>query len=148
MGIDIHVKILHRTEDGNYEYLSVYDKAGNDLGTRAPYCARHSVLFEVLRHDLPARERGLFPHFPEEAREDYMEDDWGFTWFDWCELSAYAENPKYFYPDDDWDEEGNLIEKRVDVLSPWVEEMRFVLGLYNIWWPNPGDVIVQIWFDN
>lgn len=152
MGIDIHVKILHRNKNGEYEYLTIYNKDGEDLGWAASYCDRNYLLFDVLRFGLPIHSRGMFPHFPEEAREEHMEDYcWGFNWVDWCELCAYADNPMYYAVDDDeenFDQDGYPLSKRVDVLGPWVGKLSFVLNAYCIFSPIPGDIIIQFWFDN
>lgn len=162
MGTDIHVKILHKQKNGEYKNLVLFTDNGKEVSWRAPYCNRNYILFGLLAgvrgeatEMVPLR--GLFDGCPAKAIEDWFitqEDiNEGFsvnmlgnkyvfdeTWYDWCELVALSNtNAAISY---DYDGEP------YNPVKPWIEQLRFVLDCYEIYYPQPGDVIIQIAFDN
>lgn len=162
MGTDIHVKILHKVDGITYEHLTLFTSDNKDISWRAPYCNRNYPLFGLLagtRHEATAMVplRGIFEHCPSTAIEDWFisqkDVDEGFsanmlgekyvydeTWYDWCELVALSQTNAAIAFDYDGEPYNPVI--------PWIEQLRFVLDCYEIYYPKPGEIIIQIAFDN
>ena len=156
MGTDIHVKLLHKTDNG-YEEIYLCDKNGKNISYRLNYENRNYDRFNVLCGVRGSgsgliSNRGLFEGTPQEIKDKYEETGYyGATHADWNELVALARTPEayvvdYWADEDDDDDEDKPLPK-MNVLQPWVDSMRVVLDAYGIYYPKPGEVIVDIYFD-
>ncbi len=152
MGTDIHVNVLHRQSDGSYKILNVYDENGNEITYRMRFNDRNYALFGKLAgvrswEDPIVEPRGLFYGLPADVVEHYDNADYGYhtpTWFDYVELQALSRTPDAMshYDDEDDDDPG------VNILGRFVDDIGFLLNMFNIWYPKPGEVIVSVWFDS
>lgn len=157
MGRDIHVKILQRKDDKTYCEIApyIYNIETNSLqnvSDRMAYCDRNYDLFDALNNsEKPFSCRGIFEEAPKDV-VDYFSQDYlyGVTYFDWCELVMFAQTPLatvfedigYEYIDKDPKD-----YPRRNVVQPWVDSIRVVLDMYEVYWPHPGEIIIQIAFD-
>lgn len=154
MGTDIHTHIFHRTADGSYEELITYVFMNGEfkpITWQAPYNDRNYFLFDVLcgygcgvadiDEPLVQRMRGKFPFAPQSAELD-EEDNycWGFHYFDWTELVALSNGVGCPIESDE--------AAKFRIVKEWIHKMRFVLDCYGIYYPDPGEIIIQICFDN
>ena len=157
MGRDISVKILQKNDDKSYREIAPYaynpeTNEFEDVSFRMAYCRRDYDLFDVLgNNDQPYSCRGIFEDAPKEVVEYFSNYDsfYGVTYFDWCELIMFAQTPlATVFEDIDYE----YIDKdpkdypRRNVVQPWVDSLRIVLDMYEIYWPQPGEIIVQIGF--
>lgn len=138
MGVDIHTQIFAKTETG-WEELKVYAMVNGKMEDRtsyAPYNDRNYDLFDVLE-GLDCR--GMWEDMPQESKEYHLYEGqyWTYkhSWFDWCELVALAKTDEA------------LDYKGENLLAPWIDQMRFVLEVYGLWYVKPGEVMVCIAFD-
>lgn len=160
MGRDIHVKILMKDEGSNtYREIAPYAYDFKkcefvDVSWRMPYCDRNYELFDVLNSsDRLFCNRGVVEGCPEVIENYFLPDNglYGVTYIDWCELVMFAQTQGAFIIDDtaDFDYDEKPIEEwpRKNVVQPWVDNLRVVLDMYEVYCPHPGDIIIQIGFD-
>ena len=157
MGRDIHVKILMKDEDSNtYREIAPYaydfEKCEFiDVSWRMSYCDRNYELFEVLNSsDRLFYNRGVVADCPEVIK-NFFKDLYDITYIDWCELVMFAQTPGAMAIDDtaDFDYDEKPVEEwpRKNVVQHWVDRLRVVLDMYEVYCPRPGDIIIQIGFD-
>lgn len=156
MGTDIWVHLLRRTEENTYKELKLYAKREDCkygysnkeefIEIHPPYEGRDYILFGKLAGVRSMEEpmtpvRGLFYGLPEDLKQRYEDGYYhSATWFDMSELpllaKVYGETTDY---------EGN----RYNPVKFWVEKIETILECFWIWdYDQPGNVIVQIWFDS
>lgn len=168
MGVDINTHIFRRMEDGSYKELILYKSVGADVGYmplnwQLPYNNRDYALFDVLAGTGRGRAgidepivppRGAFPDAPQsEELDGEAQWNYGYTYFDWCELKAFSESPKAEIVD--WDEVDIYEDETYDtdklprrnVLKPWLQDLGFVLECYGAYYPRPGEIIIQVSFN-
>lgn len=158
MGVDIHVYILHKTNDG-YEELKLYKLEDGKLANIYPsYEDRNYALFDVLADAGRGRgedcgalvsPRGIFEEAPQFVKDKYNETYfYDATYYDWTELNAWAETSKVMVPHYDFESDDEEVKiTRYNVLQPWLNDISFVLNAYGLWYPKPGEIVIQVWFD-
>ena len=158
MGRDIHVKILKKNDDKSYCEIAPYaynieTNEFENVSDRMAYCDRNYDLFDALNNsEQPFSCRGVFEEAPKDV-VDYFSQDYlyGVTYFDWCELVMFAQTPLATVPEEiDYIEDVDEALKdwpRRNVVQPWVNSLHTVLDMYEVYWPHPGEIIIQIAFD-
>lgn len=157
MGRDISVKILQKNSDKSYREIAPYaynpeTNKFEDVSYRMAYCRRDYDLFDVLNDNGQAYScRGIFEDAPKEVVEYFYHCDnfYGVTYFDWCELIMFAQTPLATVLEDI---DCEYIDKdpkdcpRRNVVQPWIDSLHVVLDMYEVYWPQPGEIIIQIGF--
>lgn len=158
MGRDISVKILQKNNDKSYREIApyAYNPETNEFENVfycMAYCKRDYDLFDVLNdNDQVYSCRGIFEDAPKEVVEYFLHCDnfYGITYFDWCELIMFAQTPLATVPEEiDYIEDVDEALKdwpRRNVVQPWVDSLRVVLDMYEVYCPQPGEIIIQIGF--
>lgn len=152
MGADIHAYIERRNPETNkWEELGLYRKDDEEFNQVDFYDGRDYELFSILAgvrgwHEPLVMRRGVPDDMSDTVAKRYYEyrDSWhSATWYDYCELLAYANsnNDNVIEVIDDTGEKYNL-------LSGFMQCVNFVLNAYHKWYPNPNEVRIIMWFDS
>lgn len=161
MGTDIWSYLERKNhETGDWEYITLYKKDGDAFEPIRLYDGRDYEMFNKLaaarciwgEDDTFTPCRGVPKDMSPEVAEIYGDGDdfHSATWYDLIELRLYAKTPEAQVVEDEiYDEEGNIVETKTrNVLDGLLESINLTLDAYHIWFPNPGDVRVVMWFDS
>ena len=159
MGCDIHVFLEKRNKETNkWEHLTLYKKNYDDkLEPASVFDGRNYYLFGLLAGVRGFVEPLVDPRGIPDDLSDYVAEEWKSwdgdahtpTWYDFCELDAYERsiNSKRNAPavdDDEYDDYDYANRGFVYFMG----NIRCVLDAYWMWYPEPHEVRVIMWFDN
>lgn len=166
MGTDIHVKIQARAKNSDeWNYITLYRK---NLGTGEMesidcYTGRDYELFDLLSSvgrshvDCLVEPRGLPEKLAPEIHEQfYCFDEDGedcspywhsTTWYDITELRAFCDSSK-IDQHSVYEDIGAEFTPLAERFRRFVYDINQTLDAYWIWYPNPGEVQVIMWFDS
>lgn len=156
MGTDIHSYVDRKNEDGKWETLRLYTKTvDNEYVDKTWEITddRNYALFEKL-----AGVRGFVSPMvdlrglPKDLTNLEMKDYYGEngedkgcwhseTWYDYCELCALAQTPGAISDDEDDEEPYNPV-------AEYLAKVNAILQAYDVYYPNPGEVRIVMWFDS
>lgn len=157
MATDIHVCVeTFNKETKKWEYKTLYKK--NDMGmfeTAHILEARNSSLFSRLAgfglEEPFVYPRGLPDDLSDETKLRHGSGNWFFdeTWYDYCELSLYADTDKAFTEELEYDvgSDEYVVVDKCNVVRPFVDKIDLILEAYDIYCPKPGEVRIIMWFD-
>ena len=138
MGTDIHTNIeVFNKKTDEWERKSLYykDDDGNFKEAWTVLDYRNYDLFGKLAGVRTIEEpfvypRGLPDNLSNETKELYDDASWCHdeTWYDYCELRLYSQT--------------------CNVVKPFIDAIDVVLEAYSIYYPDPGDVRIVMWFDS
>ena len=164
MGTDIHVKIQARSKGSDeWQYITLYKKnfVSGDVEPIGCYEGRDYELFDLLSRvgrthvDCLVEPRGLPEKLAPEIHEQfYCFDEDGedcspywhsTTWYDVTELRAFCDSDKIKQFDWTCSEDWLPLSER---FQRFVYDIDQTLAAYWLWYPNPGEVQVILWFDS
>lgn len=138
MGTDIHTNIeVFNKKTDKWERKALYykDDDGNFKEAWTVLDDRNYDLFGKLAGVRTIGEpfvypRGLPDNLSNETKELYGDASWCHdeTWYDYCELHLYSQT--------------------CNVVKPFIDAIDVVLEAYSIYYPDPGDVRIVMWFDS
>lgn len=158
MGTDLHLYLEHKNaETGNWEPMNLYIDKNGEKKYVDIYHGRYYLLFGQLAGVRVMIEpfvypRGLPNDLSDFVREEYekgndkLDNDETVNWFhdmfwyDYVELKLYSKTDKATI--EDWEKEP------VNPTEDLMRDIDFVLDMYDIWDPKPGDIRIVGWFDS
>lgn len=160
MGTDIHTNIeVFNKKTDKWERKALYykDDDGNFKEAWSVLDDRNYELFGKLAGIRTTEKpfvypRGLPDNLSDETKQLYGNGSWyhGATWYDYCELCLYSRTEKVIVEYELYNADLNeyIIVDGRNAVEPFINAIDKVLEAYGIYYPEPGDVRIIIWFDS
>lgn len=160
MGTDIHTNIeVFNKKTRKWERKALYykDDDGSFKETWTLLDNRNYILFGKLAGIRTTEKpfvypRGLPDDLSDETNALYGD---GFyyhtpTWYDYCELCLYSQTENAFVTNDLYDVEKDeyVLHDKWNVVEPFIAAINMILEAYGVYYPDPGDVRIVMWFDS
>ena len=160
MGTDIHTNIeVFNKKTDKWERKALYYK-DDDESFKEAWTVLDDRNYELFGRLAGIRTtekpfvypRGLPDNLSDETKKLYGNGSWyhGATWYDYCELCSYSQTERaiveYELYNADLDE--YIMTDRWNAVEPFIDAIDKVLEAYGIYYPDPGDVRIVIWFDS
>lgn len=154
MGFEGIYRIYRKTENGNYEEMTLYDRHRNKLENIFP--SYDGMINQILLgynrqgydFDSIGAGRGVPKWYVNQLKIEHPEyfndsffryNEFEGTWYDYVELRGYCGNCKYSYIDYDSDKDEPSSRNPIDT---FMNVVNMYLELFNIWRVEPGEIII------
>lgn len=158
MGTDLHLYLENKNEEnGTWEPMNIYIEKNGEKERVYIYNGRYYLLFGQLAGVRAMIDPFVYPRgLPDDLSSFILEEyekgndkldngeivNWFHTpfWYDYVELKLYSKTDEATI--EGWE------DVPVNPVADLMRDIDFVLDLYSIWNPKPGDIRIVGWFDS